>query len=226
MYPDHTANDDMYRQEPVAVSRRGPPQFNQSNCGYRCGWGCEPREDNDGDAEQYGSDATPTLIGDDGDEETEETLFRDYVESPPPMGRSASGEHFTETNAGTFVVDDDPERQLPSHHVFAWGNRFPYSPSQRSFDGSVSSLDNEASSGAHSSAGSDVRSVSAVSPSDMVAGVGVWASTTNNNHFPSKNYFSSTPLRLSHQSEHCRGNLMPDLDLLSSFLEEEWRRHE
>jgi len=219
MYDPNDYNDQLQAE---AVSANRPPQFNESSCGYRCGWGCcEPDGVGGGDSE---SDTTPTLIGSEDEDETMEgRVLREELDASHPAELRNSEE--VDEEAGPIVIVDDFEESFElNQHLFAPG--VPMAPPQPNwdYDESVNSLENQAGSEPHSSAASDRRSVGSASPQGWDNGMGGW--TEERNRFPG--YFCVTPLRLSAQFEHCRGSVAShmvslDLSTLLDFAGEDWR---
>lgn len=185
---------DYYQREVPSSSRL--LQFKESNCGYRCGWGCEPRGEDSGSGDE--GDATPTLVPSDYEVEAVamEALLphEDDQMSLPEVVESVE----RETNPIVFN-DMDP--------VTAGEIPLAHSPSTEDYDESPSSLETEASNGANNSASSDARMLSSADWN----GMGRWTGEDEIDLFTLNYYFSSRPLRLSPQHEHCRGHLASHL---------------
>jgi hypothetical protein len=223
MYDPNDYSDQLHTE---AVSPNRPPQFNESTCGYRCGWGCcEPDGGGDG-----GSDATPTLVGSEDEADTEATegsALHAGVDASRPTGSHNNRDADIDA-APVVLVDDSQESLQLSQHVLAHGD--PIAPCQlnRDHDESVKSLENQADSEPRSSAASDQRSTGSASPYGWDTGIGGWADDSNANRLPG--YFCVTPLRLSAQLEHCRGTfashtMMRDCSMLLDIAGEDWGVH-
>ncbi|KAH7408378.1 hypothetical protein DE146DRAFT_372227 [Phaeosphaeria sp. MPI-PUGE-AT-0046c] len=186
-------------QEAGTVSPNRPPQFNLSNCGYRCGWGCcEPIGGDDGDDGGYESDATPTLIG--SDDELERTELQDEIDALP-TGISDL-QRMIENEPAPIVIYDFEDNILLNLPVPVQAEMFSSEHSEWDYQGSADRLEHESASGNHSSAASDRQSIGSASPSGWDAGMGAWDVMDE----AGRNYFCATPLRLSPYYEHCRGN--------------------
>jgi hypothetical protein len=202
MCPHRDTNDDMYHSEPVAISPNRPPQYN-SDCGYHCGWGCEPRGE-DGEGGDHESNTTTTLVGSE-DESMEELHPRENFRASLSVNWSVSERNQTET--GSIMIMDGIESSYHlSRYIVSRDDPNIYSHSQQSYGESINSLENEASSGPHSSAASDARSNGTMSPTGLLAGAGTWDERNEADRFPLEHHFLVRPLRLSPQFEHCRGN--------------------
>jgi hypothetical protein len=221
----HDPNNQMQAE---AVSATRPPQFNESNCGYRCGWGCcEPDGGGGGDSE---SDSTPTLIGSGSgseDEAMEGMVLREGYEAA--RSNDSRNNEVVHRDAGPVVaMHDFGESSELNQHVSA--SRVPMSPPQMNWDYDESesqySLENQVGSESHSSAVSGQRSIGSTSPRGLDY-IGVWTNESKPDRFPG--YFSVTPLRLSAQFEHCRGPVAAHMvsrdysALLDNFGREDWR---
>jgi hypothetical protein len=217
MYDPNGPNDQLQVEE---VSANRPPQFKESTCGYRCGWGCcEP--DGGGDSE---SDAAPTLIGsEDEDEVPEGNTMRAGLDAS-----HHSGSHNDRDAVPIVLVNDFEESLQLNQHLFAHGDTIAPSRLNWDYDESVNSLGNQAGSEPHSSAASDRRSTGSPSPYGWDTGIGGWTEDSNANRLPG--YFCVTPLRLSAQFEHCRGPVashmvIQDYSTLLDIAGEDWRVH-
>lgn len=208
--PRHNdVNDNDYQMETQAVSSKRPPQFNEVNCGYRCGWGCcEPQggDDDGGGVGDSGTDATPTLIGsDDGIGELDEAFPHERFGDPDPP--SLRDHEIGVEEPGSTVVFNDTDESLRFHaDVTTQGNHSNPSVAASIHDGSLDSSQNEPITRSHSSAGSDAGTIGRVSRNVPYAGIGAWDEA---NRFPG--HFCQTPLRLSPQYEDCRGPPMSHL---------------
>jgi hypothetical protein len=221
MYDPNDYCDQLHME---AGSPNRPPQFNESTCGYRCGWGCcEPDGGEDGE-----SDATPTLVGsEDEAEAVEGSALHAEVDASYHTGSHNNRE--VDIDAAPIVLVDDSEENLQlNQHVFANGN--PTAPCQLTwdYDESVKSLENQAGSEPRSSATSDQRSTGSASPCGWDIGIGGWTEDSNANQLPG--YFCVTPLRLSAQLEHCRGTVaspmvMQEYSTLLDIAGEDWSVH-
>jgi hypothetical protein len=225
MYDPNDYNGQMQAE---AVSATRPPQFNESTCGYRCGWGCSEPDGGggggDGDSE---SDTAPTLVdSEDDDEAMEETVLRDAPDASHSIDSRNNG--VVDRDAGPIVLVDDFEESAElSQHFLAPGIPMIAPQMNGDYEESVNSLDNQAGSDVHSSAASDRRSIGSASPYGWTVGTGEWTRESKTNHFPG--YFSMTPLRLSAQVEHCRGLVAShlvseDFSTLLDCFAESWRR--
>jgi hypothetical protein len=214
--PDH-------QMESEAVSSDRPPQFNGSNCGYRCGWGCcEPRGGDD-DGGGSGSDATPTLIGSDDDIGVVDLPWQN--EDPYELRPSDSNESPTRGGAPVVLVDGS-EEHLQFHRFLHTQRDLFASSAVNQHHNELDSLQNEATTRSHSSAASEAGSVLSVSHDGLIAGIGTWDDESEVEHFPG--FFRKTPLRLSPQYEHCRGPSMShlvtqDFSTLLNPIERIWR---
>lgn len=203
----YDTNGEAYHPELVAGSPDRPPQFNESSCGYRCGWGCcEPKGgDDDGGGSQ--SDV-PTLVNYGGDDDMAFSLpdadhnahQRAEVGVVEDLGETAQPIAYVENNMHRHqIVIVDEDTSLSSHQY-------------QSLD-EADSLENEASSGPHSVVAFDGRSVEFIMPDELI-GIRDWIEdfpldypeVNEAGQVPSNTLFHVAPLRLSFQYEHCRGN--------------------
>jgi len=209
--------DDEPHMETVSANR--PPQFNESTCGYRCGWGCEPRggEDDGGGPE---SDGTPTLIGSYDGDAVEGSVTDDVQDGSIPASPRSLGEMNEED------VEAHEQQLLFEHHILADGHVVAIVQPEWNYEESLGSLENQVASEPHSSAASDQRSIGSASPCGWDAGIGEWHDLGKDDKIPEN--FRVTPLRLSPQDEHCRGQavspmVIQDYSSLLNFIEEDWR---
>jgi hypothetical protein len=187
-----------------AVSATRPPQFNESTCGYRCGWGCcEPDGGGGGGGDDSASDTAPTLVDSEGEDEAmDEAELRNEPDTSHSIDSRNNG--VVDRDTGPIaLVDDFQDGAELSQHFFA--SEIPMITPQMSgdYEESVNSIDGQVGSDIHSSAASDRRSTGSASPYRWTARVGDWIKDSKPDHYPG--YFSMTPLRLSAQVEHCRG---------------------
>ncbi|KAH7086816.1 hypothetical protein FB567DRAFT_51805 [Paraphoma chrysanthemicola] len=203
----HQDTDETYHSEPEVSSNR-PPQFNGSNCGYRCGWGC--CEPNASDDEGGGSESSaptlvdpleddgraPSLVDADDDDDDDDDDHDENAEQQSEVAVVVEAEDGAQTIAYL-------ENNL--HHPSVSSHRY-LSPS--------GSLEDDASSGAHSDVPCDRRHIIDLTMSDILRGI-----TDRMEDLPfqrpqddqagpalSRTLFLLPPLRLSAQYEHCRGN--------------------
>jgi hypothetical protein len=225
MYDPNDPNDQMQAE---AISATRPPQFNESTCGYRCGWGCSEPDGGGGGGGGGGdseSDTAPTLVGSEDEDAMGETVLREEPGASHSIDSRSDG--VVDRDAGPIVLVDVFEESAElSQHFFAPGIPMITPQINGDYEESVNSLDNQAGSDVHSSATSDRRSVGSASPYGWTAGTGEWTKESKPNHFPG--YFSMTPLRLSAQVEHCRGlvashMVSEDFSTLLDRFEESWR---
>ncbi|CBX95283.1 predicted protein [Plenodomus lingam JN3] len=193
---DMDQTDSPARRGPL--SRARPPQLKL--CGFRCGYGCEEPTEDDGDGGGGGgSDAASetTLIESIGPQgiSQRETNQRDHDAHVLDTGSEA--QHFTE------LSEHSDEHGL----------------------GRSSSLD--VASCASSDRSRGVSAHGSVRMATPGPGIGVWADDQlrHVNRFPLEYYFLQSPLRLSAQYEHCRGDSLshlvnPDRPLRVYILED------
>lgn len=170
----------------------------------------------DDDGGDYESDNTPTLVdsesvdSDEEDETSEEPRLHEDVDATVPIDRPTPEE-------------DEMEMDATPREISSLNSQSDWSQNE-----SIDSLENHASSGANSIIISDGGRNDTVSQ-DGLYGVGDWArvKTDEARRFSGKHYFRQSPLRLSPQYEHCRGNahmvIPDDAELLDSY-EADWRR--
>jgi hypothetical protein len=193
------------------------PQFNESYCRYRCGWGCcEPR--NGGDSV---SETTTTFVESEGEHRSTTAL----VLPQRDLGGSRVEGSSSRDVAGTSDHGDGYE-----------GNRIlvaregSYVPQlSQYYSGSPESQDDRSTSGSRSVAVPESGSLGTVSPGALVVGAGTWDIDNEADRFPPQYHFIVTPLRLSPQYEHCRGHpvshmVTRDDMVLLDYIEEGWRR--
>jgi hypothetical protein len=178
------------RDQTGTASNNRIPQFNESYCGYRCGWGCEPPDRADSE-----SDTTRTLIN--GEDETE------GVRRPisPPSGHEGYPALSDGIETGGNNSELSPARSMATR-LFS----FETSQSSRYCSEPLGNQENVTTSGSRSVATSGSRSVGTVSPGVWVAEAGSWDVYHEADRFPLEYHFLVTPLRLSPQYEHCRGH--------------------
>ncbi|KAF2847894.1 hypothetical protein T440DRAFT_184660 [Plenodomus tracheiphilus IPT5] len=184
-----------------------PPQLKL--CGFRCGYGCEEPTDDDGDGggSDQGSEATYVESNNQGDMRLEMN-GRDNDQS----------EIFGQERTNALLLQSGSEDQ---HH-----SELVNHPDEDAA-GMASSLEvRSCPSSDHSREMSAHGSVRMMTPGP---GIGVWAEDRleHVNRFPLEYYFLQTPLRLSPQYEHCRGDslshfIVPDRPLRIYTLENVW----
>jgi hypothetical protein len=203
---NNNLNDNDNYMETQAGSSDRPPQFNEVNCGYRCGEGCcEPQggDDDGGGGEEGRTDATPTLVSsDDGIEELDEPHPVEDAEEPHIAG---TGAHILDgVNSGSTTFLDDLDGSLQSH---GHGTAHEHLPSSSTADwvygDSRSNLPDNFVTISHSSAASDAGSADNMSRSGYFVGIGACFDQNQANPFPG--FFCQMPLRLSPRYEDCRG---------------------
>jgi hypothetical protein len=210
------------QSETGATTSSRPPQY--KNCGFRCGEGCgEPLG---GDDEGGGSDcdSTPTLVGDDNDQEVyPEALHNEFDEI-----------HSVQVDEGTgveedpiIIVDASEEMVYFSRDATSRYNQSAPSQSNQSNSRSPSSLENHAPSEPRSSAASEVGRFDHVSHLETLAGLDDPFSYIPPNRRPPQHYFLGTPLRLSPRYEDCRGHpashgIVQDYSMLLDVIGDSW----
>jgi hypothetical protein len=181
MYNRDDGNDSPSESNMSTLSPDRPPQFNARNCNYDCGYGCQKdSEDEGGGAE---SDEQ-TVVGEEEenvhpyeDAEVQDESSREFEDL------SGSGEWMPNSGAAT-----------PN------STGIQSSSSQDSGDDMFASMVVEpVSSGDHSPVIANSGSARSVSPN---SGHVFWVAAP----LPISYYFLQTPLRLSPQLEHCRGD--------------------
>jgi hypothetical protein len=207
------------------VSAKRPPQFNESTCGYRCGWGCCEPQGGDDSGGGNTSEGTPTLIGSDDEDAMEWPVGQDVLDESRPSDSRSPREIDGETNP--LELADDLEQNLQLNRQFLTpSNILAPSRSDWNCDQSLDSLEARAATRSHGSVASDRRSVRSISPCGWDAGIGDWQDIHDTNPIPG--YFCVTPLRLSPQYEHCRGlaashMVTQDYSTLLDCVGEDWR---
>lgn len=214
MYHHNASNICGHEVNSGAAEANRLPQFNESYCGYRCGWGCcEPLN-----GEGTESNATPTLVGSEDEHRTTgvSVMPQVEIESPPRTGLP-SHESIQASGVG--------DGRSMSH------GQDSYSSSQLSqyYDRSQESLGIASSSGSRGAVALNSGNAGTMSPRVWLVGAGMWDVNNEADRFPPHYHFLATPLRLSPQYEHCRGHqvshmvIQDDLVLLD-YVEEDWRR--
>jgi hypothetical protein len=211
--PRHDIPLDYESQQPVALSPRRPPQFNESNCGYRCGLGgCEPRDGDD-------DDSAPTLVGSEDEDEA-------YAEIPYQEVDDYHQERVNEAHEvgpdPIVMMDDFEESLYLSQSVIDQQNSFTQPQLSQTNDESPGSLENQANSEPPSSAASEVGPIDIVPLPGWDAGIGREFDNELTHHFLVR------PLRLSPQYEHCRGPpashlVIQDYSMLLDVVGDDWR---
>ncbi|KAH7076633.1 hypothetical protein BKA63DRAFT_286645 [Paraphoma chrysanthemicola] len=205
---DSYPNDEAYHSEPEVSSNR-PPQFNESSCGYRCGWGCcEPSA---GDDEGGGGESnTPTLV--DAEEDASSLLDAD----------DDDGEDAEQQDEVAIVVEAEDgaqtiaylENNLRRPQFLMVDEHSSISSHQYMSPDGAGSQEDGASSGAHSDITCDGRRIIDFNVSDVLRGISdrmegllhQYPEGDRAGPAPSSTLFRVPPLRLSAQYEHCRGN--------------------
>jgi hypothetical protein len=121
MYDPNDPNDQMQAE---AISATRPPQFNESTCGYRCGWGCSEPDGGGGGGgggDDSESDTAPTLVGSEDEDETMgETVLREEPGASHSIDSRSNG--VVDRDAGPIVLVDVFEESAElSQHFFAPG---------------------------------------------------------------------------------------------------------
>jgi hypothetical protein len=215
---------DYESQRPETVSSRRRPQFNQSNCGYRCGLGCcEPREGDDDDGGS-GGDSTPTLVGSEDEDEADLEISHQEVDEAYQDRVAEEGE----VGPNPITMNAIEENLYLSRTVVDQENPFIQSQSSRSNLESPSSLENQANSELPSSAVSEVGQIGNVLLLGWDAGMGGAFEGSEPDRCPLTHHFLVRPLRLSPQYEHCRGPaashlVIQDYSNLLDVVEVDWR---
>jgi hypothetical protein len=214
-------NDDLQAE---AVSATRPPQFNESTCGYRCGWGCcEPQGGDDGGGGNA-SEGTPTLIGSGEEDSMDWPVVQDGLDESNLGGSHSPRDVDGETNP-LDLEDPFEQNSHLNRHFLTPDNMFASSQSDWDYDESLDSLEAQATGRSHGSVASDRRSIRSVSPCGWDAGIGDWQNLNDANPIPG--HFRVTPLRLSPQYEHCRGPaashmVTQDYSTLLDSVGEDW----
>lgn len=207
------------------ISPNRPPQFKESTCGYRCGWGCCEPSDADGDSDGGGidSEAGTTLLG---NEEQNMRMRRNPIQrnfvvrgTPRPEGLPILGEIERQTGM-VILANGYDERASNQESSFAPSTRM------QEWDGTGNSV-SEPRSGYLSSRHSNARTRGMPSPMSLEFNISNWIE----DHaalFPLEYYFSEPPLRLSPQDGPSRGHLVSgrashDDESMSDILEDAWR---
>ncbi|KAF2035790.1 hypothetical protein EK21DRAFT_84198 [Setomelanomma holmii] len=233
MEQHRNGHEDGYQPELVVVSPDRPPQFNGSNCGFRCGLGCEPSgEDDDGGGSESG---TPTLINSVDEEEDDDD--DDVRERPQPREEYEAAQRNEAAVEAGFEGMHHPvayvEGSLYQDQVVVVDEDTSMSSLQyQSFD-DVASLEPEASSGAHSVLSLDGRIIEVASPDRFLTGIRDWIDDITSHQplldtgdvdqagqMPPNPLFRVPPLRLSPQYEHCRGNPYSHMVLPALMMEQ------
>lgn len=176
-----------------------PPQFNERNCGYDCGYGCEKASEDEGGG-GYSDEET---VVDDTNEDRLSNVER-QSESDGEMQDLSSSQGSMSISDG--VDWDEMDDQLPdANNMSASLIVEPLSPADHSPPASISS------------------SARSVSPNP---GIMYWVTSLRvATPLPMSYHFLQTPLRLSPQLEHCRGDptshlVVPDRSALSYVMEQ------
>jgi len=215
--------DPSHHQESEAVDSIRPPQFNESYCGYRCGYGCcEPREgDSDSDGGGGGSESdratTTTLIGD--EEQNNELRSappqQNFVVmgTPRPAGLPILGE--IERQTGLVILTNGFDRVVvvsrntsSNHLPRLWGHEYM-----------MASLFSDFSGGYISSRNSNARSRGAPSPMSPGLHIPTWVEDGRIAVLPPEYHFVHPPLRLSPQVGLADSHT-GDAESLINFLED------
>jgi hypothetical protein len=187
------------------LSRNRPPQFNWRNCGFNCGFGCEKASEDEG--------------GGGGGESDEETAVDENEDDQDPTAGSQAEDSDAHLDS---LVDETSSPRV------AEGERFS---SRIASSGYLSDLSGSLQIGPyatmdHSPEASARGNTRTVSPDP---GMPYW--TTGLPvvpDLPFAYYFLETPLRLSPQYEHCRGEkashlVVPDRTDMAFLMEQTWR---
>ena len=199
MYEREDSNDLSNQTNMSRLSRNRPPQFNARNCGYDCGYGCSKDEGGGAESEEE------TAVG----EEENVPSYAEVQDGDSRESEDLSGSQASMPNSSTAASD---------------GTGLEWSSSQ-DLDGSMSAsmLVEPVSPGDHSPGFPASGSVRSVSPNP---GIVYWISSTGvASPLPISYYFLQTPLRLSPQLEHCRGDpafhlVVPDRSRLSYMMDQ------
>jgi hypothetical protein len=188
------------------LSRNRPPQFNWRNCGFDCGLGCEKASDGEG--------------GGGGEEEGEsdgETTAVDEHEIGNLTAESQAGSSHHDGHLGSSLDDD------PSQHAVEEEFPIHVEPSDLLDEMSGSLHVGRCATMDHSPEASAMISTS------PDPGISYWlANPPVAPELPFEYYFLETPLRLSPQYEHCRGDpashlVVPDRTSWAFLVEQTWR---
>ncbi|KAI8939963.1 hypothetical protein NX059_003688 [Plenodomus lindquistii] len=201
---NHTEN--LLGRGPTSPDR--PPQLKL--CGFRCGYGCEEPADDDGGGGESdaGSEATYVESNNEG-----EPRLQTHYGGRPNCGRL--GEARTDVVVSERTGSEDEHLRELSEDSGEDGSGIASSMEVRS-----------SASSDRSRAASAQGTVRMLTPGP---GIGDWTNDPLRrvNRFPLAYYFLQTPLRLSPQYEHCRGDslshlIVPDRPLRPYTLEEFW----
>ncbi|KNG48015.1 hypothetical protein DDE82_002280 [Stemphylium lycopersici] len=176
-----------------------PPQFNERNCGYDCGYGCEKASEDEAGG---GYSDEETVVEDTNEDMLSNAEFQS--ESDGEMQDLSSSQGSMPISDG--VDWDETCNQLPdANNMSASLMVEPFSPADHSPPASISG------------------SARSVSPNP---GVVYWVTSLRvATPLPMSYHFLQTPLRLSPQLEHCRGDptshlVVPDRSALSYVMEQ------
>jgi len=169
-----------------------PPQYNFRNCGYDCGLGCQKTTEDEGGG---GGSERGSERGSDGDSDDITAVGEDENGYPIAEWQGEDGDAEATDDTGenmsnSDIAEDDTAGQLSS---------------QGDYDAMSESLVVEpCATRDHSPVASVGGSVRSLSPSP---GILYWiASMRPASPLPVEYHFLHTPLRLSPQYEHCRGD--------------------
>jgi len=208
MYHHREPNESPHERGAETVSPDRPPQLKWMNCGYRCGWGCEVPSDDDSD-------------GGGSDRETVSTLVELDAEGSPLMDPHDGDVEERETYDGRFESVIVIEHGSEDRHLSQLSLHLVEDDSEIADSLEVESC----TTSDHSRAVSAHGSVGFTSPGP---GIGVWTEDDQAHRacmFPPEYHFLRTPLRLSPQYEHCRGDplshrIVPDRILVPFAFDE------
>jgi hypothetical protein len=146
----HDANNSPNTPEPQAVSPNRKPQYNERNCGYRCGEGCEEPSD---EADSGGGSDSDTAVG--------SISASDRIRMSPVLYEDVDG-------MGTSRLGSPMSEQIEDGPLVA-------SEPREDYDEQVEISSNENFSGTYSRATSGSRSAGTLSPMSPGPGMGAWA---------------------------------------------------
>ena len=194
-------NDPPNQSQMNTPSPNRPPQFNERNCGYDCGYGCEKASEDEGGG---GYSDEETVVND----ENEEMMANSELQSE---------------GDGEMQDSSSSQGSVPTSEGADWNETDDQLPSPRDTNMSASLIVEPLSPADHSPPASISGSARSVSPNP---GVMYWITSLRvATPLPMSYHFLQTPLRLSPQLEHCRGDptpglVVPDRSALSYVMEQ------
>lgn len=189
------SNDSANLAQPQMISPDRPPQLKWENCRYRCGWGCEKPDEDEGHSEESDNESGTTRIG------TPSIL--DFGDVGNDEGYQASA-NFDGGEPTVIVVVNGSSSSHVSQSESAWENHSAVAYSTPEYNDMSDSLDPEpCATGDQSEVSSSSRSAGTRSPDP---GITYWTRGLLVCQPSPPYFFRVMPLRLSPQCEHCRGH--------------------